>query len=122
MDWMGFKGLAADLSIEKDALHIYAAFVVQVGAAMLFRSSLGRWLPWFSVLVLELANEGMDMWFGEEAHIQHWQLVGARHDILNTMILPTALLLLSRHASWLFQPSPPSRRAALDRPSSATPD
>lgn len=108
MDWMGLKGLAADVSVEKDALHIYAAFAVQVGAAALFRTSLARWLPWFAVLLVELANEGMDMWFGEEAHIRQWQLDGARHDIINTMILPTLLLLLARYAPGLFRRDPHS--------------
>ena len=110
MDWTGLKGLAADLSVEKDALHVYAAFIIQVGAAMLFRTSLARWLPWFTVLVVELANEGMDIWFGEEAHVQQWQLNGARHDIINTMVLPTLLLLLARYAPSLF-----GRRPRLTR-------
>ena len=112
MDWMGLKGLAADLSVEKDALHIYAAFAVQAGAAALLRTSLARWLPWFVVLAVELANEWMDVWFGEEAHIQQWQLDGARHDLINTMILPTVILLLARYAPGLFRRDP--------RPSSAS--
>jgi len=102
MDWMGFKGLTVDLSVEKDALHVYGAFIVQIGTAALLRRSVASWLPWLAVLAVELANEGMDMWFGEEAHIQPWQLIGARHDIINTMILPTLLLVLSRSAPWLF--------------------
>jgi len=103
MDWMGLKGLAADLSVEKDALHVYAAFIVQVGAAALLRTSLARFLPWLAVLGVELANEAMDMWFGEEAHIRQWQLDGAKHDIINTMVLPTILLLLVRFAPRLFR-------------------
>jgi hypothetical protein len=102
MDWMGMKGLAEALTVQKDALHIYAALLIQVGAAALFRKSLARWLPWLAVLLVELGNEAMDVAFGEEAHLQQWQLVGARHDIINTMILPTALLLLCRYAPALF--------------------
>jgi hypothetical protein len=111
MDWMGMKGVAAQLSVEKDALHVYAAFVVQIAAAALFRKSLGHWLPWLAVLAVELANEALDMQFGEEAHVQHWQLIGARHDIVNTMILPTLLLLLCRFAPVLFRPAAPSPAA-----------
>lgn len=104
MDWVGMKGLAAELTVHKDALHVYAAFALQVAAAALFRKSLASWIPWTLVLVLELVNEGLDIWFGEEADVQYWQLAGARHDLVNTMILPTALLLLCRYALPLFRP------------------
>jgi hypothetical protein len=103
MDWMGLKGLASDLGLAKDALHIYAAVAIQIAAALLSRRSLAHWLPWTAVLLAELLNESGDMWFGEEAHIQQWQLDGAQHDILNTMILPTLLLLLSRYVPSLFR-------------------
>lgn len=104
MDWMGLKGVAEALSVHKDALHIYAAFVVQIGAAALLRKPLGHWLPWIAVLAVELANEAMDISFGEEVSVRPWQLLGARHDLLNTMILPTLLLLLCRYAPSLFRP------------------
>ena len=104
MDWMGLKGLASDLGLAKDALHVYGAVAIQVAAALLCRRSLGHWLPWTIVLLAELLNEAGDMWFGEEARIQQWQIDGAVHDILNTMILPTLLLLLSRFAPTLFHP------------------
>jgi undecaprenyl pyrophosphate phosphatase UppP len=103
MDWMGMKELAADLYIAKDALHIYLAFIIQICAAVLFRKSLSNALPWLTVLLFELVNEGLDMWLGEDLHIKQWQLVGAAHDLVNTMILPTALLLLCRHAPAIFR-------------------
>jgi len=103
MDWMGMKELAADLYIAKDALHIYLAFIIQVSAAALFRKSLSNSLPWLTVLLFELVNEGLDMWLGEELHIKKWQLVGAAHDLVNTMVLPTALLLLCRYAPGIFR-------------------
>jgi hypothetical protein len=104
MDWDGIKHLA-QWSIEKDALHIYAAFAVQVAAAALLRRPLSSWLPWVCVLVIELINESMDIFLGEEAQVHEWQLRGAQHDILNTMALPTMLLLLVRYANRLFQRS-----------------
>ena len=103
MDWMGLKDLAADLTIAKDALHIYLAFVIQVSAAAIFRRSLASGLPWLVVLLFELVNEALDMWLGEELQFKQWQLEGAAHDLVNTMILPTALLLLCRHAPGLFR-------------------
>ena len=102
MHWNLMKDLAAELFIAKDALHIYFAFVIQVVAALIFRKSLASWTPWLTVLAFELVNEGLDMWLGEEAHLKQWQYDGAKHDIVNTMILPTALLLLCRFAPRLF--------------------
>jgi hypothetical protein len=107
MDWMGLKGLASDLGLAKDALHVYAAVAIQIAAALLFRRSLANWLPWFAVLLVEVLNEGGDMWFGEEAHIQQWQIDGAKHDLLNTMVLPTVLLVLARYVPSLFTARPP---------------
>jgi hypothetical protein len=103
MDWMGLKDLAADLTIAKDALHIYLAFVIQISAAALFRKPLSNGLPWLTVLLFELVNEGLDMWLGEELQLKRWQVEGAAHDLINTMILPTALLLLCRYAPGLFR-------------------
>ena len=102
MDWMGVKGLATDLTIAKDALHIYLAFVIQVSTAIVFRKPLSNSLPWLAVLLVELVNEGLDIWLGEELHLKQWQVDGAAHDLVNTMILPTVLLLLCRYSPGLF--------------------
>ena len=116
MDWMGLKGVAEALTVHKDALHVYAALVVQIGAAALFRKTLAHWLPWLAVLGVELANEALDIRFGEEAHLQNWQLLGARHDVINTMVLPTLLLLLCRYAPALFGPAGRDPGVEADRP------
>ncbi len=102
MDWLGVKELAAQLGVEKDALHVYGAFLIQITAAILLRRPLSSWIPWFVVLAAALLNEYFDIRFGEEAQVQKWQLLGARHDIVNTMVLPTLLLLLCRCAPFLF--------------------
>ena len=102
MDWMSFKGFVGALWVDKDALHIYAALIVQFSVAALARRSIADWLPWLAVLLAELLNEGFDIWFGEEPHIARWQVIGAWHDLLNTMALPTILLVLARNAPWLF--------------------
>ena len=102
MDWMALKEVVGGLALEKDALHVYAAFSVQAGAAAVFRKPLSKWHPWLAVLAAELANESFDLWFGEEPEVRPWQIAGATHDIINTMILPTALLLLCRFSPRLF--------------------
>jgi hypothetical protein len=61
------------------------------------------------VLIAKLANESLDMLLGDEAEIQRWQLIGARHDLRNTMILPTALLLLRLYAPRLFMAPAPAQ-------------
>jgi hypothetical protein len=111
---MGLKGLGSDLGLAKDALHIYGAVAIQIAVALLIRRSLAHWLPWFAVLLSELLNEGADMWFGEEARIQPWQIDGAKHDLLNTMVLPTVLLLLVRYAPSLFNAGRTRLRDAVD--------
>ncbi len=104
MDWMGLKWFAGQLGLEKDALHIYVAFVIQLGAAWALKRPLGSWVPWLCVLAAALFNEFLDIWFGEEMQVKRWQVDGAIHDMINTMILPTALMFLSRRASGLFRP------------------
>ena len=106
MDWLGLKHEAARMLLEKDALHIYGAVFVQITAAKLSRRSLGRLLPWMTVLALELVNEVLDILRGGEPELMPWQVVSGVHDIINTMLLPTLLLLLVRHAGDLFQWAP----------------
>lgn len=88
--------------LEKDALHIYAALLVQIAAARLSNRSLGDLLPWFCVLGFELVNEMIDIVRGEESRLMPWQVVSAVHDIINTMVLPSVMLLLCRRAPGLF--------------------
>ena len=103
MDWLGLKAVASDIGVEKDALHIYFAFAIQLGVALALKRSLASWLPWLTVLAALLVNEYLDTFHGAETEVQAWQLRGSGHDIVNTMILPTALLILSRFApKWLF--------------------
>jgi hypothetical protein len=102
MDWLTIKRQIAELTVEKDALHIYGAFVVQVLAAIVTRRSLASVIPWLAVLAAVGANEALDLIFEKEPYIHQWQIDGVVHDLVNTMVLPTALLLLARFAPGLF--------------------
>jgi hypothetical protein len=115
MEWITFKQAAADFPLSRDALHIYAALAIQVGACILFRTSLGKILPWLVVLLLELINEALDLLFEQEEYIHAWQIDGSIHDIINTMALPTMLLLMVRYAPRLFHP-PDAREAEKEPP------
>jgi len=104
-DWITFKNELARLTVEKDALHIYAALVVQVLAASLLKKPLSSWVPWLAVLAVALVNEAGDILLDEtEPQIRQWQIEGSIHDLVNTMLLPTFLLLLVRHRPILFVP------------------
>ena len=106
MAWLAFKK-----SIEPwgahDLLHVWIGFAILVGAGLLLRRPLSSWLPWLCVLALELLNEALDLTFEKEAYIHEWQIVGSVKDIVNTMLLPTAILLLVRFCPSLFRPEHP---------------
>ena len=109
--WTELKVRFAEATVAMDALHIYSGFLVQILAALLLRRSLASPLPWLAVLAAEIANEWLDLFRGETAQVEPWQLDGAVHDLVNTMVLPTALMLLTRYAPRLFaRPLPPDRR------------
>jgi hypothetical protein len=105
LDWQQIKEtIAVWTGLERDALHIYAALLVQVGSAVVLRRRLAHWLPWAAVLVLAVANELLDT-FGDGL-AEQWELDAGLHDLWNTMLLPTLLMLLSRFVPRLFVPLP----------------
>ena len=108
MDWEQIKeAIAAWTDLERDALHIYAALLLQVGSAWVLRRCLGHWLPWVCVLAFAIGNEWLDM--KGDKQIEQWELDAGIHDLWNTMLLPTLLLLLVRFAPRLFVvPEPPA--------------
>ena len=106
MDWLWLKQQISYLTVAKDALHIYGAFLVQVVAALLTRRTLASPIPWLAVLAAIIVNEALDLTFEKEPYIQQWQIDGVVHDLINTMILPTLLLLLARFVPQLFTRPP----------------
>lgn len=110
MDWIEVKNWMDQTPLSKDALHVYVAIFIQVGAAFVSRRSLGSFLPWSTVLILDLMNEALDILLGEEAQVQPWQVAGALHDLGNTMAMPTIFLLLVRYFPRLFEQTHSARR------------
>src|SRR3712207_2791845 len=95
VDWQQVKEtIAVWTDLERDALHIYAALIAQVGSALVLRRSLAHALPWLFVLVLAGANELLDMY--GDGLAEPWERESAVHDMWNTMLLPSLLLLLAR--------------------------
>ena len=112
LDWQQIKEtIASYTGLERDALHIYAALLVQVGAALVLRRRLSHWLPWVAVLVFAVGNEWLDT-YGDDL-VEQWELDASLHDLWNTMLLPTLLLLLAPFAPRLFA-APPAAPPAAD--------
>ena len=111
MDWQHIKDvIALWTGLERDALHIYAALLVQLGSALILRRNLGHWGPWACVLALAVGNEMLDMY--GDGLVEQWEIDAGLHDLWNTMLLPTLLLLLARFAP---------RLVAAERPVSPEP-
>ena len=99
--WIAIKSeIVALLSLERDALHVYAGVAVQIVAALLLRRPIAHLAPWFVVLAVELLNEAVTGY--ADGLLEDWEIGGATHDLVNVMALPTALMLLARYAPGLF--------------------
>ncbi len=74
---------------------------IQVATALLTRRRLGDWLPWLVVLLVgcmvEIADVEAEWW-----HSLGLQIAKSAHDLVNTMVLPTVLLIASRRRPTLF--------------------
>lgn len=96
MQWLQFKDMLSEWSgLSEDALHIYAAVLIQLVAAAALRSSLARALPWLCVLAVLLMNEALDLYLPGQP-IERWQIDGGILDLWNTLLMPTILLLTAR--------------------------
>lgn len=81
--------------LAKDALHIYVALLLFFGACLLFRWRASQWKPWAVVLLAALAGEAWDI---VDALDSADPIVPGAHikDIWNTLLAPTAIVLLAR--------------------------
>ena len=86
---------ALERSIPFDSgwLHVIAGPLIFLAAAFLLRKPLSSWWPWFVVLAAELVNEGLDLGLGSTAPVEI-RMSGV--DLVLTMALPTAMLVMSR--------------------------
>lgn len=103
--WYQFKLFVEHASgISMDALHILVGFALLFAAAAAMRKSVGSFLPWTVLLLLELGNEAYDL------SIEIWpsfasQLGEGAKDIMLTMAIPTMTLALARwKPGWFVQP------------------
>lgn len=97
MDWLQFKDyLSHATGLHEDALHVYAAILVQLVAAAFLRRPISHPLPWLIVLAALVVNEAIDLREPGKP-IEQWQIAGGLRDLLNTMALPTLLLVVARY-------------------------
>jgi len=81
----------------KDALHIHFALLIYLIAAAAFKDSRSI-LPWLIVLAVELCNEALDLKRHHDGLLA-WLWDESIKDLWNTMLWPTALLLLTRYTN-----------------------
>lgn len=115
MNWTEIKdSIEAATGLGRDALHIYAALLIQVAAAAFLRRRLADWLPWLIVLGFVAANEYLDAY--SDGLLEQWEMSAGLHDLWNTMLVPTTLLLLARFAPGLVVGGVASGREATVPP------
>lgn len=90
--WEGLKWyLSHRTGISDDALHLHAGLLILMVAALLWRRAPWHWLPWATVLVLEIANEAVDL-LAHTAGEDSWG--ASAHDLVMTLVWPTVILLV----------------------------
>jgi hypothetical protein len=87
--------LVQNVSLAKDALHIYVGLFVFFAVALVFRWPLRSWKPWAAVVLVALAGEAWDL-RDSLAYRTPIDLWTNWKDVWNTLFWPTAILLLAR--------------------------
>jgi hypothetical protein len=105
---MTFQGWKADMveatGLAKDALHIHIGLLLFVAVRLLWRWRGGWWVAWFVALAAALGGEWLDIRAETvrsalQPDAAHW------HDVWNTMLWPTVLLVVGR---WLHPSAKPT--------------
>jgi len=108
MDWFQIKqSVSIFTGLHMDALHVHVGVLAQLAAAAALRRSIASPWPWLLLLAAVAANEWSDLAY-EIWPNRHDQIAESIRDSWNTMLLPTALLLVSRLAPGLLVPRKPT--------------
>ena len=96
LQWYQIKlSIAHFVGTDMDALHVLAGVLLQFGVALLLRVPVTRWIPWLSVLGIEMVNEWSDLQ-AEKWPDRGMQYREAVEDIVLTILLPTLILVVGR--------------------------
>ena len=82
------------LPLTKDAIHVYVGCACLLATAALLRWPLSSYRVLVPGLLLSLAMEVVDLRDGRRQEKVHW--VGSAHDLVNTNLIPLAIVLLAR--------------------------
>ncbi|WP_058350887.1 hypothetical protein [Pelagerythrobacter marensis] len=105
--------------LAKDALHIYVALAILLGACALFGWKVRQWRPWLLVLAVALAGEYWD-WYENKSIGRNPDYDGHWKDVWNTMLVPTILMLAARYTT-VFEKTPPAAEASEEAASGDEP-
>jgi hypothetical protein len=85
------EAIANDTGLENTILHIHAGLLILMVVRLITRRSLGSFIPFAAVVVLELANELAD-------RLNHgaWRWEDTTSDIVNTLFWPFVISLAVR--------------------------
>jgi hypothetical protein len=95
MKWGGVK-LAAErfFGLTADAMHVHVSILLLLFFALVTRRRLYHPMPWCLLLLTELVNEFIDL--NQPSGSVENNLPASVHDMLNTMFLPTVLIVALR--------------------------
>ncbi|MGK2908452.1 MAG: hypothetical protein ACSLE1_01405 [Sphingobium sp.] len=82
------------VGFSSDALHAQVGMLVFIGCNYMLRGRSSLLLPWLLLFGIELTNEALDM--SRPPGSLESDLGSSLHDIVNTMFVPTVMLLLWR--------------------------
>lgn len=106
--------LVLNTGLAKDALHIYVALGLFLGSCLIFGWKTRQWKPWMLVLLAAVVGEIWDI-SDQIWHKIPVDLLASRHDIWNTMLVPTVLMILSRYST-IFAAKPAAAEESGDQP------
>lgn len=100
MEWIPhLKDWLVDyLRLAKDALHIYVALGIYFGSCLAFGWKVRDWRPLACVLAAAIIGEMVDLSINFERR-GIFAIRGSAKDILNTLLVPTMILVLARYSS-----------------------
>ncbi|MFS0738133.1 hypothetical protein ABC347_13880 [Sphingomonas sp. 1P06PA] len=121
MNWLHIKyEISMATGLAQDALHVHAGILVLLAAALVLRRPVSSPWPWLVVLLIELANEAIDL-SNYAPGSRSIGEGGTVRDIWNTMLAPTVLWLAARYTR-VFAPRAEADLSDSPPPAAPSPD
>lgn len=92
--------------LSKDALHLHVSVLIFLGGCVVFGWRASTWKPWLLVLAFALLGELWDIQYSI-ADDDPLKPVGNLKDIINTMFVPSLLMLLARYTDTFVRKQEP---------------